>query len=107
MSRHGLDELSYSLQILLPEEIDREFRRWVEATPGATWPEEGGHVTVLPPLEPVLGLEPLEEAIAAVCAAWQPFRLELSRPVGAPHLGPPPALLRRQRLSQLPGPGGA
>jgi hypothetical protein len=91
LSRHGeAAEPSYSLQIPLPDEIDRAFRRWVAATPGATWPEEGGHVTVLPPVVPLRGLEPLEAAIAGVCADWRPFRLELSRLVRAPHLAHPP-----------------
>jgi hypothetical protein len=79
----------------------------VAATPGATWPDEGGHVTVLPPVVPIRGLEAVEAAIAGVCAAWAPFGLELSRLVRAPHLARPhvhTVLLAEPAATGRPGP---
>ena len=63
-----------SLQILLPDRIDREFRRWAKHTPGSSWPSWGGHVTLLPRVAIIhLDEATLRQRIEAVCARHEPF----------------------------------
>ncbi len=65
-----------SLQILLPDRIDREFRRWAKRTPGSSWPSWGGHVTLLPRVAIAhLDQATLRQRIEAVCARYEPFQI--------------------------------
>ena len=65
-----------SLQILLPDRIDREFRRWAKRTPGSSWPSWGGHVTLLPRVAiDHLDQATLRQRIEAVCARHEPFQI--------------------------------
>ncbi len=42
-----MTESRYGLHILLPEVLDRRFAHWASETPGASWPDWGGHITLL------------------------------------------------------------
>ena len=74
-----------TLEIPLPPRIDQQFRRWVERTPGATWPRWGGHVTILNRFGPERGIEPVIQEIEPVCAAFRPFAIQLDRLICDPH----------------------
>jgi hypothetical protein len=99
--------IQYCIQILLPEQVDRRFRHWATATPGATWPEEGGHVTLLPRMTLSANAGRVRTAIAAVCSATLPFELRLTRLVLEPHIARPPlwtVLLAKRPDESRPGP---
>lgn len=76
----------YSVQILLPDEIDSRLRNWCKNAPGATWPAWGGHVTVLPAFHPAEPLYRIEEAIAGVASGFAPFQVSLDHVRCRPHL---------------------
>jgi hypothetical protein len=75
----------YSLEIPMPEHIEREFRGWIKDVPGATWPRWGGHITVLNRFVPTRGLEPLVQAVQRMCAAHPPFLIHLDEVVSDRH----------------------
>lgn len=75
----------YSLEILLPDDIEERFRRWISRVPGATWPRWGGHITVLNGFIPARGLEPIVQEIQRRCAAARPIPVHLSEVVSDRH----------------------
>ncbi|MCK5557924.1 MAG: 2'-5' RNA ligase family protein [Candidatus Hydrogenedentes bacterium] len=86
MSSSGRESPSeYSLEVLLPERVDKQFRRWVKRVPGATWPRWGGHITVLNRFVPTRGLEPIVEEIDRACGACHPFLIRLTEVVSDRH----------------------
>lgn len=68
----------FSIQILLPDDVDRSLRRWTEETPGASWPSWGGHVTLLPRFRALISAEELGERVVAACARFSPMDLRLT-----------------------------
>jgi len=76
----------YGLTILLPEEVEQRLRNWVAHTPGATWPEWRGHITVVPAFVALDSPDAIEAAVARVCQAYAPFRLTLNRIRRTQHL---------------------
>ena len=60
-----MTESRYGLHILLPEILDRRFAHWANETPGASWPEWGGHITLLASF---ISRVPEHELIAAIGA---------------------------------------
>lgn len=76
----------YSVEILLPEEIDRRLRRWAEKVPGATWPAWGGHVTLLNRFIPLQGLDVICDRIERVTRRFAPFEIDLQRIVCDRHV---------------------
>lgn len=81
----GRGAIQYSVQILLPLEIEERLRRWAEGTPGATWPRWGGHVTILGLFEPLTPPREIVREIADICEAFNPFPLRLSKVEAMPH----------------------
>lgn len=79
----------YSLQILLPGELDSQMREWCRRSPGATWPDWGGHITLLPTFRPLRPMSALEEAIRRVTSKYGMFRVRLSDVWCRPHLVKP------------------
>lgn len=66
-----------SVHIMLPEAVDRRFRRRVETLPGASWPPWGGHVTLVPPFVPSCPPEEVFDRVAAAVQGFTAFRLRL------------------------------
>lgn len=79
----------YSLQIRVPDEVDALLHGWCRQSPGATWPEWGGHITLLPIFRPMQPLPALEEAIRLAVLKYGPFRVRLSDVWCRPHLVKP------------------
>jgi hypothetical protein len=75
----------YSLEIPLPEHIEREFRAGISGVPGATWPRWGGHITVLNRFVPTGGLDPVVQVVQRVCAARRPFLIHLDEVLSDRH----------------------
>ena len=78
------DEATISIQILLPEAIDRRFARRVDELEGASWPDWGGHITLVPSFVPRVEPEEVVGRVAAVCAQAEPFDLHLAEPTAYP-----------------------
>jgi 2'-5' RNA ligase len=70
-----------SVQILLPESIERRLERRTQKMPGASWPVWGGHITLAPNFAARGTLEEVRAIVAGVCAHEEPFRLCLDTPV--------------------------
>lgn len=70
-----------SVQILLPEAVERRFERWTHKMPGASWPSWGGHVTLVPNFVPQGTVKEVRAAIASICAQEKPFMVRLATPV--------------------------
>lgn len=70
-----------SVHIMLPEAVDRRFRRKVENLPGASWPTWGGHVTLVPPFVPSCPPEEVFDRVAAAVQSFTAFRLRLGAAV--------------------------
>jgi hypothetical protein len=70
-----------SVHIMLPEAIDRRFRRRVENMPGASWPSWGGHVTLVPPFVPSCPPGEVFDRVAAAVQGFTAFRLRLGAAV--------------------------
>jgi 2'-5' RNA ligase len=70
-----------SVQIMLPEAIQRRFERWTKKMPGASWPGWGGHVTLVPSFVPRGSIEEVRAAIAPICAQKKPFPVRVATPV--------------------------
>jgi len=79
----------YSLDILLPERVEQEFRQWVERTPGATRPPRGGHITLLNRFVSVGRLKLLVERIEEACVTFRPFTITLNEVVCDQHWSDP------------------
>lgn len=71
--------LYYSVSILLPDGVNREFRRWTKNAPGASWPSWGGHITLLPPFRTELPAEKVYQRVSTICATHSPINLCLDR----------------------------
>lgn len=81
--------VTYSLQVLLPDALNRAISNWAAKTPGASWPEAGGHVTLAPRFVASCDTAELEARLAAVCAEVAPFDLRLGSPAVVPDLTRP------------------
>jgi 2'-5' RNA ligase len=68
-----------SVQILLPEAIEKRFQRWASRTPGASWPQWGGHITLLPAFAATVERALLEVRMAQICAKYPRFTINLSQ----------------------------
>ncbi len=78
------DGATISIQILLPEAIDRRFARRVDELEGASWPEWGGHITLIPAFAPRVAPEAVVSRVTAICAEVTPFLLHLAEPTAHP-----------------------
>jgi 2'-5' RNA ligase len=74
-----MDSERFSIQILLPEAVERRFQRWATRTPGASWPQWGGHITLLPPFTATADRAAIEQRMTQICANYQPFTVNLSQ----------------------------
>jgi 2'-5' RNA ligase len=70
-----------SVQILLPESIERRLERRTQRMPGASWPAWGGHITLVPNFTARGSIEEVRARVAAACVELEPFRLRLDGPV--------------------------
>lgn len=70
-----------SVIIVLPEAIDRRLERWSENMEGASWPEWGGHITLVPGFVPRGSEEAVREAVERVCATMEPFSVRFGEAV--------------------------
>jgi 2'-5' RNA ligase len=70
-----------SVNILLPEPLDRRLARWAKAMPGASWPAWGGHITLLSSFVPTLPVADVLARVAAVGEQHAPFTVRLRAPV--------------------------
>jgi 2'-5' RNA ligase len=70
-----------SIQILLPEAIDRRFRRRVQTLPGASWPAWGGHITLVPSFVPICPPPEVFERVAQAVGEFIAFRVRLAEAV--------------------------
>lgn len=75
----------YTLQVLLPEQVQEQLREWTVRTPGATLPAGGAHITLLSPFSPVRPRAPIRKFTATVCATFLPFPVRLSRVLSGTH----------------------
>jgi 2'-5' RNA ligase len=78
------DGIRISVQILLPEAIDRRFARRVAELEGASWPEWGGHITLMPSFVPQIPVEEVLARVTVVCLETEPFLLHLAEPSAHP-----------------------
>lgn len=69
------------IQILLPESVDRRFRKRVEALPGASWPAWGGHITLVASFVPTCPPEQVFDLVAQAVAEFEAFRVRLTEAV--------------------------
>jgi 2'-5' RNA ligase len=70
-----------SVNILLPEALDRRLQRRTDELPGASWPAWGGHITLVPLFRVRGTLDELRTTLAAVCAAEPPFEVRFGLPL--------------------------
>jgi len=70
-----------SVQILLPEAIDRRLARWTKSAPGASWPPTGGHITLIPAFVPNQGAAEVRSVVERVGAGAKPFVLRIAEPI--------------------------
>lgn len=70
-----------SVNILLPEAIDRRLERWAQRMPGASWPAWGGHVTLVPKFVPRVSVEEVRAILMAVCEKEMPFAVRFGAPL--------------------------
>jgi 2'-5' RNA ligase len=63
-----MNKTRYGLHVLLPEALDRRFAKWAKATPGASWPDWGGHITLLAAFTSLVPEVELMATIGAVTA---------------------------------------
>ena len=70
-----------TVQILLPESVDRKLEDRAEELPGASWPEWGGHITLIPQFLPLVPEDEIVAIIEAVCAEEPPIVVEFGEPV--------------------------
>jgi 2'-5' RNA ligase len=70
-----------SVNILLPEALDRRLQRRTDKLPGASWPAWGGHITLVPLFRVRGTLDVLRTTLAAVCATEQPFEVRFGLPL--------------------------
>ena len=78
------DGPTISVQVLLPEAIDRRFARRVDELEGASWPDWGGHITLVPNFVPHIEPKEVVARVTAVCADAEPFDLHLAEPTAHP-----------------------
>ncbi len=81
MASESEHQPAYSVLIMLPDALQKQFERWTDETEGASWPAYGGHVTLLPSFRSELMPETVAERVAAVCRAHDPFSLQLTKPL--------------------------
>ena len=70
-----------SVNILLPEAVDRRLERWAHRMPGASWPSWGGHVTLVPNFVPRAGVDEVHAILAGVCKDEMPFSVRFGAPL--------------------------
>ncbi len=70
-----------SVHILLPESIDRRFRRRVEKLPGASWPAWGGHITLVSSFVPTCPPEQVFNLVAQAVGGFKAFSVRLTEAV--------------------------
>jgi 2'-5' RNA ligase len=70
-----------SVQILLPEAVDRRLARWAKDAPGASWPPEGGHITLIPTFVQRGRVDEIRSVAESECASIEPFIVRLAEPV--------------------------
>lgn len=70
-----------SIHILLPEAVDRRFRRRVRTLPGASWPSWGGHITLVPSFVPIGPAPEVFERVAQAVGEYAAFRVRLAEAV--------------------------
>src|SRR5215207_1670170 len=70
-----------SIQILLPESIERRFERRSQRIRGASWPTWGGHITLVPLFRARVTKEEIRAVLNSVCAQEKPFSLRLTMPI--------------------------
>ena len=72
------EDHEYSLQILLPASVEEAFRQW-SVQVNTTWPQWGGHITLLSRFksrQPDMNLQPiLTPFIQEICRRYEPFFL--------------------------------
>ncbi|MCB0044394.1 MAG: 2'-5' RNA ligase family protein [Caldilineaceae bacterium] len=73
------DQPTYSLQIMLPDDLNRRFARWAANTSGASWPGWGGHMTLLAPFTCVLSRGQLEAELVNAAAGHSPVPVSLTQ----------------------------
>ena len=79
-------EKNYGLFILLPLRLDRQLETWTRATPGATWPEWRGHITLLNSFTPKVSRKKLLASLLEVCQTNASFDINLDRVSRQRHL---------------------
>lgn len=81
MAEHPANFPLCSVQILLPEAIDRRLARWAKEAPGASWPPSGGHITLIPAFIQRGGVDEVRAVAEVVCAQVEPFVVRVGEPV--------------------------
>jgi hypothetical protein len=72
------ETIRWTVQILLPESVDRELQRKTDKTPGASWPAWGGHVTLLPMFTTSADEGVLQQAVACAVEGFGPIEVTLA-----------------------------
>lgn len=72
---------AYSVQVMLPDALDRQLASWTDAVPGASWPAWGGHIAIVARFSVDGTRDMLEQALSAVCQTIAPFDLRLNTPL--------------------------
>lgn len=78
------DGVHISLQILLPEATDRRFARRIAALEGASWPDWGGHITLVPNFVPRVPPSAVTKRVTTICRETEPFKVHLAEPSAHP-----------------------
>ncbi len=79
-----MEPTQVSVQILLPKPLNQRLARWAKDAPGASWPAWGGHITLVPPFQPLVSFETLEQTVASVCVRYRPINLRFTNVVSVP-----------------------
>lgn len=72
---------AYSVQVMLPDALDRQLAAWSVAMPGASWPAWGGHIAIIARFSVAVTADELAEALTTTCAGIAPFALRLNTPI--------------------------
>jgi 2'-5' RNA ligase len=72
--------LAYAFAISLPPADDARLRAWAAATPGATWDDYGGHVTLVR-LAGSLAPDVVAARMREACAGAETFEAAFTRPI--------------------------
>lgn len=79
------DKELYTLQFLLPPSQETLLRDWIQRHRYATWPNWGGHITLVNIFEPWIDIEEIAALFDNICRQTAPFKIYFNRVVMEHH----------------------